>query len=52
MLWWTFPVQEPPYVDSPIAGDWPGYHTHWSPLPVSTKKFEALDGREWNGVSS
>ena len=58
VLWWTFPVQEPSHVGSPNAGDWPGYHTHWSPLPVPTKKWEApaagrlLDSREWSGVSS
>lgn len=50
VLWWTFPINEPPYCGIPTDSDWPGYHTHWSPLPVPTKKFEALDGREWNGV--
>lgn len=34
VLWWDLPVQEPPYVGSPNDTDWPGYHTHWSPIPV------------------
>jgi hypothetical protein len=33
MLWWRFPIDEPPYVGSPLDDDWPGYHTHWSPIP-------------------
>lgn len=34
VLWWDLPVQEPPYVGSPNDTEWPGYHTHWSPIPV------------------
>lgn len=30
VLWWMFPIEEPPYVGSPICCDWPGYHTHWT----------------------
>jgi hypothetical protein len=60
VLWWAFPVVEPPYVGTPLdigkdilvqvrtdlsqkehqlqhmrvsIGGWPGYHTHWTPLP-------------------
>lgn len=55
VLWWKFPIEEPPYVGSPLdlgytveitvrtnnddklmrttLGGWPGYHTHWTPLP-------------------
>ena len=33
VLWWRFPLDEPPYVGSPLHDDWPGYHTHWTPLP-------------------
>lgn len=32
VLWWTFPIQEPPYCGSPLDIDWPDYHTHWTPL--------------------
>lgn len=57
VLWWKFPLSEPPYVGSPLdlgqtleievrqhakgpqlmsvqSGGWPGYHTHWTRLPV------------------
>jgi hypothetical protein len=34
VLWWQFPVVEPPYCGSPIASDWPSYHTHWTPFRV------------------
>jgi hypothetical protein len=23
VLWWRFPIEEPPYVGSPLASDWP-----------------------------
>lgn len=32
VLWWRFPINEPPYVGSPLDSDWPGYHTHWTPI--------------------
>lgn len=34
VLWWTLPINEPPYVGQPSDDDWPGYHTHWTPLIV------------------
>ena len=33
-LWWRVPVEEPPYCGSPVCDDWPGYHTHWTPILV------------------
>lgn len=60
VLWWRFPVEEPPYVGTPndtgmpttvrtygptgemlaehitYIGGWPGYHTHWTPIPMAT----------------
>lgn len=52
VLWWKFPIEEPPYVGTPLdlgypieihlhgqeptricVYGWPGYHTHWTPLP-------------------
>lgn len=33
VLWWRFPVEEAPWVGSPLCSDWPGYHTHFTPLP-------------------
>lgn len=61
VLWWKFPINEPPYVGSPLdtgravevtirdsvrdytytehIGGWPGYHTHFTliPLPAAAK---------------
>ena len=34
VLWWAFPIEEPPYVGSPLDEKWPGYHTHWTPFAV------------------
>lgn len=34
VLWWRFPVDEPPYCGHPNCDDWPGYHTHWTPLAI------------------
>ncbi len=31
-LWWRFPIEEPPYSGTPLDSDWPGYHTHWTPI--------------------
>lgn len=34
VLWWRFPIEEPPYVGSPLDDRWPGHHTHWTPIPI------------------
>ncbi len=35
VLWWRFPIDEPPYVGSPLCSDWiESYYTHWVPLPI------------------
>lgn len=33
VLWWRFPIEEPPYCGTPLDDDWPGYHTHWTITP-------------------
>lgn len=33
VLWWDFPVQEPPYVGMSLDCGFPSYKTHWTPLP-------------------
>ena len=33
VLWWRFPVVEPPWAGTPNDCDWPGCHTHFTPLP-------------------
>lgn len=36
-LWYKFPIDESPYVGSPLSDDWPDYHTHFTPLiPILT----------------
>lgn len=32
VLWWAFPIEEAPWAGSPGDSDWPGYHTHWTPI--------------------
>jgi hypothetical protein len=39
VLWWKFPIDEPPYCGTPSDSDWPGYHTHWTPLPPLPREF-------------
>lgn len=34
VLWWKFPLVEPPYVGDLREDDFPDYHTHWTPLEV------------------
>lgn len=43
VLWWKFPLSEPPYVGSPIDNDWPGYHTHWTRIPEPVEPGRVLD---------
>lgn len=35
-----FPIDEPPYVGTPLDSDWPGYHNHWTPLSVPPQRDE------------
>ncbi|QOY37693.1 hypothetical protein AWH56_008970 [Anaerobacillus isosaccharinicus] len=37
-LWWTFPIEEPPYCGSPLDCDFPDYVTHFTKLtlPIET----------------
>lgn len=66
VLWWKFPVEEAPYVGSPLCCGysvevrmftgvvsrfnvcgWPGYHTHWTPLPEIPERIEDVGEREY-----
>jgi len=42
-LWWRFPVEEPPYSGSPLDSDWPGYHTHWTPIVCPDEPHDQAD---------
>jgi len=33
MLWWAFPITEPPYCGTPLDDDFPEYVTHYTPIP-------------------
>lgn len=37
VVWWEFPIMEPPYCGSPLDSDWPGYHTHFTLIPIPTQ---------------
>ena len=45
VLWWKFPIEEPPYVGSPLDATWLGYHTHWTPITLP------YCGEDMRGVS-
>lgn len=32
VLWWRFPIDEPPYLGMPLDHDWPDYHTHFTQI--------------------
>lgn len=32
VLWWSFPVEEPPYAGTPLDDDFPEYMTYWTPI--------------------
>lgn len=34
VLWWKFPITEPPYCGTPLDDRWPDYVTHWTPTPL------------------
>jgi hypothetical protein len=34
VLWWKFPVEEPPYCGTPLDENFPGYHTHFTFFPT------------------
>ncbi len=50
MLWWQFPITEPPYCGTPHDSDWPGYHTHFTPFQVpdtvGTSRWSEAEERE------
>ena len=34
VLWWKFPIMEPPYCGRPDDCEWSKYFTHWTPIVV------------------
>lgn len=37
VLWWSFPVQELPYIGQPHDDAFPDHCTHWTPLVIPTR---------------
>jgi len=35
VLWWRFPINEPPYVGTPGDDGFPDYVTHWTRIPIA-----------------
>ena len=44
VLWWRFPVAEPPYAGTPLDDDFPEYVTHWTPITVPSNPRPLDDG--------
>jgi hypothetical protein len=51
VLWWRFPIMEPPWVGTPLDSDWPtvdedgqeqAYYTHWTSVPLPANPVGAL----------
>lgn len=54
VLWWYFDrdrvrIEEPPYAGTPLDSDWPGYHTHWTPIliPPGPIRVQRRRARNW-----
>lgn len=45
-LWWSLPIEEPPYVGEPLDFGFPDHLTHWARIPDPTKPtvIDALRG--------
>jgi hypothetical protein len=43
-LWWRFPIVEAPYCGHPNCDDWPGDHTHWTPLVLPEAPPAPIEG--------
>ena len=42
VLWWDFPVEEPPYCGTPLDDDFPKYKTHFTELRIPDEIEEEL----------
>lgn len=40
VLWWSFPVQEPPYAGTPLDSDFPAYVTHFTRFAVPQPPYD------------
>lgn len=46
VIWWEFPISEPPHCGTPMDIDWPGYHTHWTPIVIPAAPKEGTQNDE------
>lgn len=44
VLWWRFPIVEPPYVGTPLDDDFPDYVTHWTRIVLPFDAVTEGDG--------
>lgn len=52
VLWWELHVAEPPYCGNPLCSDWPGYHTHRTPIVTPNFGQEGEGDQDEQGASS
>lgn len=46
-LWWSFPIEEPPYCGTPLDNDFPPYLTHFTWVLLPSGSIDGpLDGGE------
>ncbi len=42
VLWWRFPINEPPYAGTPLDDSFPDYVTHWTRIPIPAQTSDEL----------
>ena len=48
VLWWDFPVEEPPYCGTPLDDDFPKYKTHFTELHIPD---EVVEEPKWKIIN-
>ena len=48
VLWWDFPVEEPPYCGTPLDDDFPKYKTHFTELHIPD---EVEEEQKWKIIN-
>lgn len=48
VLWWDFPVEEPPYCGTPLDDDFPKYKTHFTELYIPD---EVVEEPKWKIIN-
>lgn len=51
VVWYRYPITEPPRVGSPLVVDWPGdYYTHWTYLPYNPEPPAQMEDKSWKAI--